>query len=420
MFTTAADSMTDTLHIAPIIVVRNLVKDYLVAQTSPQKKHFRFFGGGKVDHIRHRVLTDVTFSVKPGEVIGIVGRNGAGKSTLLKVLAGVLKPDSGEVTINGRVAPILELSLGFNPDVTGRENIIFSGLCLGMSHSEIDAKMESIIDFSELRNSIDHPLKTYSTGMHARLAFAVASSTDDEILIIDEALSVGDTLFQAKCFARIRSICASGRTILFVSHSTGHVQELCTRAILLHEGRVLAEGAPDYVTYEYEHLLQQERRNSTAPGAAIAATIGDVGEGTQDVSGYIQHIQCTDVSGSPISTLNHGETYQLHFHLVFSENMENVTVGFRVDTRTGLPLFGATTERLGAIICGRAGETRQVIFEFKNILADGEYILGGALTELVGDNFVVVHRWRRAAVLKSFGAKGFQGVFNPNCALVQA
>lgn len=396
----------------PIIDVQGLIKEYRIAADGPPRL-FGLLGGGRTQ--ARRVLDDINLTIHPGEVMGIIGRNGAGKSTLLKVLAGVLHPDGGRVEVRGRVAAILELSLGFNPDLSGRENIVFSGLCLGMRRAEVEAKLDAIIDFAELRHCIDQPVKTYSTGMEARLAFAIASSTEGEILIIDEALSVGDTLFQSKCFDRIRRICASGRTVLFVSHSIDQVQQLCRRAVLLHNGRVLADGPSDEVSYAYEQLLQDERRALLGAATDVATTLGPEGAETEGLKAVVERLEIVDADGIPTTVLRHGQSYLVHARLRAREALASCSVGFRIDNPAGLALCGTTTEKLGLAVSAEAGSTTDFSFTFTNILADGDYLLGGSVVELLPEGWVIIHLRRRAQVLTSTGATGFQGIFNPRC-----
>src|SRR5579862_4985833 len=232
------------------IRVRNLTKDFeiyekpgdLALEILTRKRRHRSF----------RALDDVSFDVERGQVLGIIGANGAGKSTLLKIVTGVLDATTGTVEVTGRVTAILELGLGFNPEHTGRDNIYLSGMLYGMTQAEIDGKLEAIIDFSGLRAFIDQPVKTYSNGMHSRLAFAIATAVDPEILIIDEALAAGDAMFVQKSMRRIRQLCAGGRTVLVVSHGTGILAQLCRNVIWLEHGRVRMTGPALAVVQAYD------------------------------------------------------------------------------------------------------------------------------------------------------------------------
>jgi ABC-2 type transport system ATP-binding protein len=200
-------------------------------------------------------LKGVSFDISDGEVVGLVGRNGAGKSTILKVIAGVYRPTSGVVEVSGHVAGLIELGAGFHADLTGRENIVVNGLLLGLSRKQIQEREGEIMDFADLGDFIDSPIKQYSSGMTMRLAFAIATQIDPDILLIDEILAVGDAAFREKCLARIEDF-RKRKTIVYVSHVSGMVRDLCTRAILVHEGVILADGPPDSVLAQYEELLQ--------------------------------------------------------------------------------------------------------------------------------------------------------------------
>jgi lipopolysaccharide transport system ATP-binding protein len=200
-------------------------------------------------------LKGISFEIADGEMVGIVGRNGSGKSTTLKIIAGVYRPTSGVVKVSGKVAALIELGAGFHPDLTGRENIVLNGLLLGLSKREIRAREERILDFAELGEFIDSPVKQYSSGMALRLGFAIAMEVDPDILLIDEILAVGDAAFQQKCLARIDDF-RQHKTIIYVSHSAASVRDLCSRAILLHGGTLVADGPPDQVLAEYGELLQ--------------------------------------------------------------------------------------------------------------------------------------------------------------------
>jgi lipopolysaccharide transport system ATP-binding protein len=258
----------------PIIRVENLSKRYRLGQTLSSGGYQRFseslvhWAKSPLRWLRHGkpktahektppqdfwALNDVSFEVQPGEVVGIIGRNGAGKSTLLKILSRITQPTAGRITLNGRVASLLEVGTGFHPELTGRENIYLNGAVLGMTKVEIKSKFDEIVAFAEVERFLDTPVKRYSSGMQVRLAFAVAAHLEPEILIVDEVLAVGDADFQRKCLGKMQSDVTSGRTVLFVSHQLTHIRTLCTRCLLLEKGQLVHQGSPSEVLTRYEH-----------------------------------------------------------------------------------------------------------------------------------------------------------------------
>ena len=245
-----------------MIDIREATMDFHLEHenTNSFKEFFVNLLKGKIHYDHFRAVDRVNLQVRRGEVCGIIGRNGAGKSTLLKMIAGVLTPTGGSIKINGNIAPMLELGAGFDQDLTAKENIFLNGAILGYSKEFLEAKYNNIVEFSELRDFIDQPVRTYSSGMKARLGFAINVCIDPDILVIDEALSVGDAAFGEKCRIKIAEIIEKGVTVLFVSHSNEKIKEFCTRAILLEKGTKLAEGDIDDITEQYNELLRKTRK----------------------------------------------------------------------------------------------------------------------------------------------------------------
>ncbi len=353
--------------------------------------------GGRPRHQQKWVLQDISFSVEPGEAIGIVGVNGAGKSTLLKMITGTTQPTVGRVHTTGRVAALLELGMGFHPDFTGRQNAMMAGQLLGLSAGELERWMPEIISFAEIGDYIEQPVRVYSSGMQMRLAFSVACAKRPDILIVDEALSVGDTYFQHKSFERIRSFCRQGTTLLMVSHDKGAVQGICDRAILLDAGRLSMQGAPDAVMDYYNALLAERdvstvRQQQTDQGQVQTAS----GSG----EARIDDVYLLDEgSGARLESVNVGQSIALVVDAHIEKDLPEVVLGYAIKDRWGQTIYGTNTHHLHAPLKElRAGERLQYRFRFPANLGAGSYSMSIALHTAdthIAKNF----EWRDLAIV---------------------
>ena len=321
----------------PAIEVSHVTKEYRLGALSGLKQTLlnagaRLSGRKVLERPLFKALDDVSFSIEPGEVVGIIGHNGAGKSTLLKMLARISTPTRGSVKVNGRIAPLIEVGAGFVPDFTGRENVYLNGSILGMSKKEIDSKFDEIVDFAEMAEFIDTPVKRYSSGMQVKLAFAVATSIESEILIVDEVLAVGDLAFQRKCFDRMEELIKrQGRTVLIVSHNIRQVERLCTRVLLMAHGKLLNDGTPNAVCNKF---YEQNDEKILATNTKVAA----ISPGRCASSGEIEleKLEILDATGSQVRDI---------------EYLSDVTVlmTFMVKKTIHKPIFGVgvhTTDSL--------------------------------------------------------------------------
>ncbi|WP_424811128.1 ABC transporter ATP-binding protein [Roseococcus sp. YIM B11640] len=368
-------------------------------------------------------LKDISFEIARGETVGIVGRNGSGKSTLLQLVCGTLSPSAGEVQVNGRVAALLELGSGFNPEYTGRENIILNANVLGLSREETLARMDSILDFAEIGDFIDQPTKTYSSGMAMRLAFAVIAHVDADVLIIDEALAVGDAMFQQKCFRWLRDFQARG-TLLYCGHDTGAILGLCTRAIWLNKGDTLLIGPAREVVEAYTAFTQTGRLS--APAAAPAAEAGAApaapvsmpaeaqaqarlsmeGERESYGSGLaeITRVSLGWDDPSPRNWLEGGEEVELRLEVTARADLHQLVAGFTIKDRLGQPVLGDNTVDLNQSMDLRAGETAELVFRFTMPhLNSGSYALSPAVAS--GTQMThITHHWVHDAIVLEFHA----------------
>jgi lipopolysaccharide transport system ATP-binding protein len=421
------------------IRVSNLSKNYQIYETPRDRlKQFvlprlqRMAGQAPKQYYREfRALNDVSFEVRKGETVGIIGRNGSGKSTLLQIICGTLTPTDGTVETRGRIAALLELGSGFNPDFTGRENVYLNASVLGLPQEEIEMRFDDIAAFADIGDFIDQPVKTYSSGMVVRLAFAVAINVDPEILIIDEALSVGDELFQRKCFSRIEAIRATGATILFVSHAGSTIVELCDRAVLMDAGEKLATGLPKQIVGRYQKLLyapaekrdviRKQIRNSFQLATPIGQDADEVSFETESTlrhdayelkatfdpnlkpsstiryephGALIEDPKILTLNGEEVNNLLRGKPYRYVYTVRFMTVANNVRFGMLIKTIAGVELGGAESavSFANAIPLVEAGERFQVEFRFNAHLNSGVYFMNAGVLGQVGQEDGYLHR----------------------------
>lgn len=332
---------------------------------------------GKKRHHLHWVLQDINFAIEPGESVGIIGMNGAGKSTLLKLITATLQPTAGAAQTSGTVSALLELGMGFHPDFTGRQNVYMAGQLLGMAVSEIAALMPQIEAFAEIGSYIDQPVRVYSSGMQVRLAFSVATARRPDILIVDEALSVGDAHFQHKSFERIRSYREQGTTLLLVSHDAASVQSLCSRAILLYQGRIAKEGSPEDVMDFYNALLA-DNGALTVETSASDSGLGSTVSGSR--SAAIQSIQWLNAEGAFANLLLSGQTAKLSIEVVINEPIPELVVGFKIKDRFGNEMYGTNSYYMQQVQTGlHSGQVLTYVYELPVDLGPGNYSVSIAL-----------------------------------------
>lgn len=355
-----------------VLSVKNIgksFKDY----SSEWARVFSWFGLNTKARKEHTVLKHISFSIAAGEAVGIVGQNGAGKSTLLKIITGTLKPSSGHIHINGRISAILELGMGFHPDLTGRQNIYHSAGLMGFTHEQIDAVVDDIESFAEIGEYFDQPVRTYSSGMQMRIAFGVATMYRPEILIVDEALSVGDTYFQHKSFERIREFQKQGTTLLIVSHDRGAIQAICNRAILLEKGQIIKDGEPEAVMDFYNALIAQ-KENSTIKQIVRENGKTETTSGTGDVN--ITSAQLYNDNNEPVEYINVGDRVTLKVNVHVHKDIPQLVLGYLIKDRLGQEVFGINTYHLEkALNDVSQGEKIEFNFMFSMNIGVGSYAI---------------------------------------------
>ena len=370
----------------------------------------------------HAALKEVDLTIYKGETVGIIGTNGSGKSTLLKIITGVLSQTSGDIKVDGRISALLELGAGFNMEYNGIENIYLNGTMMGFTKKEIDDRLQDILDFADIGEYVYQPCKTYSSGMFVRLAFAVAINIDPEILIVDEALSVGDVFFQAKCYHKFEEFKAQGKTILFVSHDLTSIAKYCDRVVLLNKGVKLREGGPKEIIDAYKQVLvgqyseqPEEDKNSTTQSNVIDQALNpellEYGDGRATIHDYY----ITDKNGLKTTAIIKGEPFTIHFSVDFTEDITGPIFAFTVKNIKGTEITGTNTMYEKAFLEPvKAGETKTVTFTQDMNLQGGEYLLSFGCTGYEKDDFVVYHRLYDVINLTVISDKDTVGFYDMN------
>ncbi len=322
------------------------------------------------------VLQNINFTVNPGEAVGIIGINGAGKSTLLKMITGTTQPTTGSVAITGRVAALLELGMGFHPDFTGRQNVYMAGQLLGMTGSEINGLMPEIEGFAEIGDYIDQPVRVYSSGMQMRVAFSVATARRPDVLIVDEALSVGDAYFQHKSFDRIREYRKLGTTLLIVSHDKGAIQSICDRAILLDSGSIIKEGVPEEVMDFYNSQITEKENQKVV---CVKHVSGKVQTKSGTGEAIIVSIQLLNSKNETIESVAVGESVVLVVKVRVNVNIPELVLGYLIKDRLGQNIFGTNTWHTEQVLSAMAGEVIEYRVAFVMNLGPGSYSIAIAL-----------------------------------------
>ena len=383
--------------------------------------------GLRVPVKEHYALKDVSFDVKRGETVGIIGTNGSGKSTILKIITGVLNPTKGEVEVDGRISALLELGAGFNMEYSGIENVYLNGTMMGFSREEIDARLQDILDFADIGDFVYQPVKSYSSGMFVRLAFAVAINIDPEILIVDEALSVGDVFFQAKCYRKFEEFKTQGRTILFVSHDLSSIARYCDRVILLNKGVKLEEGSPKQMVDMYKQLLVGQdpaKAEEEKPAGQPRENWNSQFQVNPDMLEYgsrlaeIVDFAVLDEKGRCTNTIEKGSTFKIRMKVAFRETIQEPIMAFTFKDIKGTEITGTNTLfEKAAVEHSDAGDVCTVTFPQDMYLQGGEYLLSFGCTGYKDGEFTVFHRLYDACNVTVVSAKNTVGFYDMNSAV---
>ena len=378
--------------------------------------------GFKVPVREHYALRDVNFQVERGETVGIIGTNGSGKSTILKIITGVLNPTAGEVKVDGRISALLELGAGFNMEYTGIENVYLNGTMMGFSKEEVDARLQDILDFADIGDFVYQPVKSYSSGMFVRLAFAVAINIDPEILIVDEALSVGDVFFQAKCYRKFEEFKKMGKTILFVSHDLSSISRYCDRVILLNKGVKLEEGSPKQMVDMYKQLLvgqdpakaeekKEEQKESWSQQFQVNPNMLEYGPKLAEIVDFA----VLDDKDRCTNTIEKGSSFRIRMKVVFHQDIQEPIMAYTFKDIKGTEITGTNTLfEKKSVEHSQAGDSCTVTFEQEMFLQGGEYLLSFGCTGYKDGEFTVFHRLYDACNITVVSNKNTVGFYDMN------
>lgn len=400
------------------IRVENLSKVYkLYEKPSDRLKETL---GMKVSAKEHYALNDVNFEICKGETVGIIGTNGSGKSTVLKIITGVVSPTKGSVMVDGRISALLELGAGFNMEYSGLENVYLNGTMMGFSEEEIDGKLDDILKFADIGDFIYQPCKTYSSGMFMRLAFAVAINIEPEILIVDEALSVGDVFFQAKCYRKFEEFKAQGKTVVFVSHDLGSVSRYCDRVILLNKGVVVDEGDPKAMVDLYKKILVNQdgaakNKQDQEPGYERPfernPELLEYGEKEAEIVDFTME----DANGTPTNTIQKMEDFVIKMKVKFHEDIDDPIYAYTIKDKRGNEITGTNTlyEQIPTGL-QRKGSVQNVTFRQNMNLQGGEYLLSLGCTGYRDGEFTAFHRLYDVCSITVVSDKNTVGFYDIN------
>lgn len=378
--------------------------------------------GFKVPVREHYALRDVNFQVERGETVGIIGTNGSGKSTILKIITGVLNPTAGEVKVDGRISALLELGAGFNMEYTGIENVYLNGTMMGFSKEEVDARFQDILDFADIGDFVYQPVKSYSSGMFVRLAFAVAINIDPEILIVDEALSVGDVFFQAKCYRKFEEFKKMGKTILFVSHDLSSISRYCDRVILLNKGVKLEEGSPKQMVDMYKQLLvgqdpakaeekKEEQKESWSQQFQVNPNMLEYGTKLAEIVDFA----VLDDKDRCTNTIEKSSSFRIRMKVVFHQDIQEPIIAYTFKDIKGTEITGTNTLfEKKSVEHSQAGDSCTVTFEQEMFLQGGEYLLSFGCTGYKDGEFTVFHRLYDACNITVVSNKNTVGFYDMN------